>query len=120
MKYVLTLFHDETTLPDSSTFTEDDVSQMLQPYIAFRQWCEENDVAILAGKALAPAAMSTTLKHGANNDRVLADGPFLELKEQLGGFYLIECAHIDLALAAANQVPFLLASEVRPVIDYGV
>lgn len=120
MKYLLNLFRDESTLPDSRSFTDEQRETMLKPYIAFRLWCEDNGVTILAGEALSPAEMTTTLRHGENTGRVVSDGPFLEVKEQLGGFYLIECANVDLALAAAKQVPFLLACEVRPVIDYGV
>ena len=120
MRYLLTLFRDEETLPDSSGFTDEDRQRMLEPYIAFRQWCEANDVAILAGDALSPAETTTTLTHGENGARITSDGPFLEIKEQLGGFYLIECAHADKALAAAHQVPFLKACELRPVIEYNV
>lgn len=120
MRYLLNLFRDESSLPDSSSFTDELRNAMLKPYVAFRTWCEQNNVAILAGEALTPAEMTTTLHHGQDADRIVTDGPFLEIKEQLGGFYLIECEHMEQALAAARQVPFLLACEVRPVIDYGV
>lgn len=120
MKYLLSLFRDETTLPDSSTFTDAERQQMLAPYVAFREWCENNQVTILAGEALSPAMTATTLTHGEDTTRVPTDGPFLDLKEQLGGFYLIECEHVDKALAAAQKVPFLKACELRPVIEYGV
>lgn len=120
MKYLLTLFRDETTLPDSSSSTNDDRQRMLAPYVAFRGWCDANGVTILSGEALSPAETATTLTHGDGDARVTSDGPFLELKEQLGGFYLIECEHADKALAAANQVPFLQACELRPIIEYNV
>lgn len=120
MKYLLTLFHDVDNVPDSSSFTDEERQQMLAPYIAFRQWCEANDVSILAGDALRPAETTTTLTHGPNGTRVTSDGPFLELKEQLGGFYVIECAHADKALAAAHQVPFLKACELRPIVEFNV
>lgn len=120
MKYLLTLFHDETTVPDGASLTDVERQAMLQPCIAFRSWCESNNVSIVTGDALAPAETTTTLKHGENGSRVVFDGPFLELKEQLGGYYIIECEHADLALATAKQVPFLLACEFRPIVEYGV
>lgn len=119
MKYFLSLFHDETAMPPSPQ-SEAELQEMLQPYRDFRNWCNANQVKILSGDALASAGNATTLRHGENGERVVTDGPFLEIKEQLGGFYLIECEHIDLALAAAKQVPFLTGCEVRPVIDFGV
>ncbi|MET0731227.1 MAG: YciI family protein, partial [Solirubrobacterales bacterium] len=44
---------------------------------------------------------------------------FAESKEQLGGFYLLECKDLDEALEYAKQIPFQNGSvEVRPVMDY--
>ena len=50
---------------------------------------------------------------------LLADGPAAELKEQVGGYTLIECAALEDALAWAARVPTALVGsvEVRPVID---
>jgi hypothetical protein len=49
---------------------------------------------------------------------VVTDGPFAETKEQLGGFYLLECADVDEALRWAEQVPKSpgLIAELRPVV----
>lgn len=48
------------------------------------------------------------------------DGPFMETKEMLGGFILIEAADMDEALAVAARIPFAQLGhiEVRPAIDY--
>ena len=119
MRYLLSLFRDETAMPQGDPVSQSQREEMLKPYIAFREWCEANNVTIVAGDALAPADTATTLHH-SEGERVVTDGPLLELKEQLGGFYVIECAHADLALSAAKQVPFLKACELRPVIEYGV
>ncbi len=48
------------------------------------------------------------------------DGPFAETKEQLGGYYIVECANLDEAIEAAGRIPSLAAGgsiEVRPLID---
>lgn len=120
MKYLLTLFRDETSLPDISVFSSDQQQAKLPPYIEFQRWCAANRMTVLAGKALAPAEAATTLRHGSSKDRLISDGPFLEMKEQIGGFCLIECDNADIALTAAKEVPFLQACELRPVVDYGI
>ena len=50
---------------------------------------------------------------------MVTDGPFAETKEQLGGFYLLECENLDEALEWAKKIPLPDgAIEVRPVMDY--
>ena len=52
---------------------------------------------------------------------VTSDGPYAETKEALTGFYLLECADLDEAIACAAKIPAAWdgAVEVRPVIDFG-
>jgi len=52
--------------------------------------------------------------------RLTTDGPFAETREQLGGFYLIEAANLDEALAIASRIPAARTGsiEVRPVVDF--
>ncbi len=67
---------------------------------------------------LQPAGASTTLRE-RDGELLLTDGPYAELKEQLGGFYLIECADLDEALRWARTIPAARFGtvEVRPLID---
>ena len=55
-----------------------------------------------------------------DDERMLTDGPYAETKEQLGGYYLLECKDLDDALNWAAQIPEAKtgAIEVRPVMDY--
>jgi hypothetical protein len=49
----------------------------------------------------------------------VSDGPFAETKEQLGGYYVLDCKDLDEALAWARKIPLSSgAIEVRPVMDY--
>jgi hypothetical protein len=69
------------------------------------------------GLALHPVSSATTVR--LRDEQVLyTDGPFVESKEQLSGFYLFECADLDEALRWASQIPGARhgAIEVRPVI----
>ncbi|WP_250007344.1 YciI family protein [Actinoplanes sp. M2I2] len=73
---------------------------------------------ILGGEELEPVMTATTLRGS-----VTSDGPFLETKEALGGFYLLEAADLDEVLALARLLPEVRAGhsgvEIRPVIDHG-
>jgi hypothetical protein len=75
---------------------------------------------ILAGEALLGAETATTLRTRAGRVETV-DGPFAETREHLGGFYLIEAATLDDALAFAAAVPVAAygSVEVRPVEDFG-
>ncbi|MGK5678179.1 YciI family protein [Actinoplanes sp. URMC 104] len=73
---------------------------------------------VVGGQQLEGPATATTLR-GA----VTSDGPFLETKEVLGGFYLLEAADLDEVLALAKLLPEVHAGhtgvEIRPVVDHG-
>ena len=55
-----------------------------------------------------------------NGERIVTDGPFAETKEQLGGFYVLDCKDLDEALDWASKIPTAKSGcvEVRPVIQY--
>ena len=57
---------------------------------------------------------------GKGGDVVTTDGPYAETKEVLNGFYLLECADLDEAIATAARIPGAWhgAVEVRPVIEF--
>jgi hypothetical protein len=75
--------------------------------------------AMVSGEGLQPSATSRTLRID-DGERVVTDGPFAETKEQLGGFYVIDCASIDEALDWAAKLPIAeqATTEVRPVLAY--
>ncbi|HYD43842.1 MAG TPA: YciI family protein [Phenylobacterium sp.] len=74
---------------------------------------------MLGGDGLQPGDTATTVRL-TNGERVLHDGPFPETREQLGGYYLIEVADLDVAVAWARRVPVSDGGgvEVRPVMVY--
>ncbi len=75
---------------------------------------------IRGGAALYQTATATTLRvqGGKGGDVVTTDGPYAETKEVLTGFYLLECADLDEAIATAAAIPAAWhgAVEVRPII----
>lgn len=78
---------------------------------------------IRGGAALYPTTTATTVRvqGGKGGDVVPTDGPYAETKEALTGFYLLECADLDEAVATAAKIPGAWngAVEVRPVIPMG-
>lgn len=71
------------------------------------------------GAALYPSSTATTVRASVKGGEVVAtDGPYAETKEVLTGFYLLECADLDEAIAKAAMIPAAWngAVEVRPVI----
>jgi hypothetical protein len=75
-----------------------------------------------SGAELHPVTTATTVKHGGDAP-VVADGPFSEAKEVIGGFSVIDVPDLDAAIAIAKSWPALelpgVAVEVRPmVVDY--
>lgn len=110
MKYMIMLFGDESTY---SGYTEDQVAADMQRHDDFSAWCEENGVAITGGEELHLSPGARTFRA----DGTETDGPFLELKEQLGGYYLIEADSRELAEEAARHAPSYGAIELRQVVE---
>jgi hypothetical protein len=113
-KYMLLIYGDETDAP----ITQDQWDWMLKAHGQFAQTVTEQGGQILGGDALQPTATATSVRGDATGDQVVTDGPFVETKEALGGFYLIEAADLDQALAFAKLCPAPGGGvELRPLMD---
>lgn len=63
---------------------------------------------------MSPSSAVTVRQRG--NQQLVLDGPFAETKEQFLGFYVVECASLEEAIAVAQKLPTAIASyEVRPI-----
>jgi hypothetical protein len=107
MKYALLIYDDESSQGEGEDFT---------PWIDYTQALIDAG-AMRGGEALEPTATATTVRLDAGKV-VTTDGPFAETKEQLGGFYLVECADLDEAVAWAARIPSAGRGpvEIRPVM----
>jgi hypothetical protein len=115
MRYMLTLISPEGGWED---VTPEQMKEDMGHWATFGQNAMEKG-AFVAGEGLQPSSTATTLRGGRGKKWVITDGPYSEAKEQLGGFYLLECKDLDEALEWAQQVPLREgAIEVRPVMDY--
>src|SRR5215210_9347296 len=83
------------------TLSPEEFGQLHREYIAFQ---EELGPKMLAGEGLEPSLTATTVR--VRDGRTLTtDGPFAETKELIGGFFLIEAADLDEAVAWAAKIP---------------
>jgi hypothetical protein len=81
-----------------------------------QDFMERNAAALRGGNALQSTATATSVRQDASGGFVVTDGAFAETKEALGGYYLVEAADLDEALALAKQVPMPAGGvEVRPI-----
>ncbi len=72
--------------------------------------------AKVSAAALARADTATTLRHDGDTLTV-TDGPFVELAEQITGFYLVDLPDLDAAIAACAELPRSYTVEIRPEVD---
>jgi hypothetical protein len=115
MKYLLTLFGDEARWAD---MTPEQLAAGMKEWDRFTRDAIDAGVH-LGGEGLQPSATATTVKIQESGEPIVSDGPFAETKEQLGGYYLLDCKDLDDALAWAKRIPMPGGTvEVRPVMDY--
>jgi hypothetical protein len=119
MKYML-LIHQGTAPTPRSEAEWGKLSQEEQGavYSAYRAISETPGVS--PGLELAAPETATTVR--VQDDKTLTtDGPFVETKEALGGYFLFEAENLDSAIELASQVPAARmggAVEVRPVVEH--
>lgn len=84
----------------------------------FTRWSEAGKI-LPGGEELDSASKAKTIRPGADGKPVVTDGPYLELKEVIGGFTVLEADDIDEAVAIAATWPSLRGSssiEIRPAV----
>jgi hypothetical protein len=113
MRYLLLIYTDEVADANASPEEQAAISQA---YYAYEDVVKDYSIK---GAALMPTSSATTVRV-REGETLISDGPFAETKEQLGGFYLVNCANLDEALALAAQIPGakLGSIEVRPVMEF--
>ena len=115
MKYLLTIISDESRWAEA---TPQELEDMMSAYETYTREATDAGV-LLGGEGLSPSGTATTVR--VRGDEVLtSDGPFAETREQLGGYYLLDCSDVEEAIGWAARLPGARygAIEVRPVMDY--
>ena len=115
MRYILLLYGDEKLGENVSP------EQWQAVMVAHQEWTEEAERRGLkpTGDALHGTNQAKTVRFENNQASLTTDGPFAETKEQLGGFYIINCQSEAEALEMAAKLPVGDGSvEVRPVMEF--
>ena len=114
MQYLLLIYDNEAKL---NALPPAQLVDMYAEYGALTQSLK-NSGSFLAGRQLHPVAQATTVRV-KDGKQTVTDGPFAETKEQLGGFYMVEAADLDEAVAIAARIPSARTGsiEVRPIVE---
>ncbi len=116
MRYMFLMYSQE--LPGGPP--PEEVERIKVEHRALMQETAEKKI-LLAVEGLKPTATATTVRMNEGKP-VTLDGPFAETKEQLAGFYILECANLDEAIEYAKRIPTSCKGaagciEIRPVAD---
>ena len=118
MKFAMLLSGNEaefnrTTQPELDT-------RLKEIFAWFEKWGPAGKIAD-PGVHLQPTGTAKTVRPGPDGRPVVTDGPYLELKEVIGGLVVLEADDIDDAVAVASTWPGMRGSasiEVRPLFEH--
>ena len=116
MKYVIMF----TTTPELDAAVSPEHAE--QAYRRTYEWFgTHREVMTESGAQLQPVNTATTVSYGGDGS-VVADGPFSEAKEVIGGFQVIDVPDLDAAIAVVKTWPLLelpgVSVEIRPIVVY--
>lgn len=116
MQYLLLIYHNEADWAKSAPA---DLTPVYEEYGRLRDELTGKG-KFLGGNQLTATTMATTVRV-RDGKRVVTDGPFAETKEQLGGYFLVNAADLDEAIAIAARIPSARngSIEVRPIAVRG-
>jgi hypothetical protein len=117
MRYLALIYTNEA---EAAKASQAENEAMMAEYNAFTEDVMKAGVR-LSGYALHPTGTATTVRVRSGKT-VTTDGPFAETKEQLGGYYLIDCKDLDEAIKTAAKIPSARfgSVEVRPIMEFPI
>ena len=110
MRYMMLIHHDEVALANAPQ------KELWADYAAFNEALAKAGAGMSAGERLQPASAATTVRATDGSTDVL-DGPYADTKEQLAGYFMIDVADLDEAIAWARRCPSSRygSIEIRPL-----
>jgi hypothetical protein len=115
MKYLCLIYEDEKWWEKAS---ETEMQKGMAEYNAFTESIKQNGNYV-GGEALQPTPTAKSVR--VRNGKVsTTDGPYVETKEQLGGYYLINAKDLNDAVQVASRIPGAKHGtiEVRPIMEF--
>jgi hypothetical protein len=116
MQYLVLIYSDEKADTNAS---KEETDAWMGEYFAYTEALQKAGVMV-SGEALHPTSTATTVRV-QNGKKITTHGPFAETKEQLGGYYQLNCKDLDEAIEWAAKCPGARVGsiEVRPLVDFG-
>lgn len=110
MRYLILIYENEATAPLDEA--------ELGKWFEYTERLKASG-CLRGGEALQPTSTATTVRKKGGK-LMTTDGPFAETKEQLGGFYMVDCKDLDEALKWAGEIPSVGRGsvEVRPIMEF--
>jgi hypothetical protein len=118
VKYLLLIYHNPEARQLWASFSEEQKAEGLALYAALNNDLAASGELIVAEALESPASASRVSV--ADGRTVAGDGPYVETKEHLAGFYLVDVASRERAIEIAGRIPEAAIGgvEVRPVLTY--
>lgn len=115
MQYILLIYGDES---EGGTTSPEEMAKSMQEWGDYTQYLKDKGYH-LAGDALHPTHDATTVRVHEGKT-ITTDGPFAETKEQLGGYYVVDCPSLDEAIDASARMPIGMHGtvEIRPIMVF--
>jgi hypothetical protein len=112
MRYALMICTEEST---EAAMSPEEGAAMMAEYATFSEEAAARGV-VRGGERLRPTSDATSVRV-RGGEVLTSDGPFAETKEQMGGFYIVECKDLDEAIDVASRIPGARDGviEVRPI-----
>lgn len=109
-QYLLAVYGGE----DTTQMTEEEIQKAYADVDVFNQKLQKSGAWVFAGGLHEPS--TATVVEAKKGEYIITDGPFVETKEQIGGFWVIEAEDLDAALAWAKEASAACVNpvEVRP------
>ena len=114
MRYMLLFCGSDEDRRAFEAMTEE---QLRARYAEVARWFSENDERIVASAQLQPRDAATTVRFAPEGEPLVTDGPFLEGREDIGGYATIDVRDFDAALAMARAWPGRGSVEIRPEVE---
>jgi hypothetical protein len=116
MRYLLLIYQNETA---HAQYSQEELGAEYAAYNAFGEEARKRGVLNDGGEALMPTNTATTVRV-RDGKTLTTDGPFAETKEQLGGFYVVNCKDLDEATEFAAKIPAVKdgSIEIRPIMEF--
>ncbi len=115
MRYLLMIYQNEA---EHAQLSQEKLGAEMGAYMAFTEEVQQRGM-LLSTEGLLPIDTATTVRVRGGK-AFTTDGPFAETKEQLRGYYLLNCQDLDEALAIATKIPAANygAIEIRPIREF--